>query len=460
MHEPHRNAKAELEVLVRVRQDSCAVRLIVVNVSSAHSQCVHTCALKRYIGLMLTVLRVAAYRNLFSAQVIALLGTGLLTVALGLLAFDLAAGRAGAVLGTALTIKMLAYVFVAPVMAAVVEHLPRKAVLITADLIRAAVALMLPLVDQVWQVYVLVFVLQAASATFTPAFQSVIPVILPRERDYTKALSLSRLAYDLESLVSPVLAAALLVVMSYSNLFIGTVAGFVISALLVLAARLPASPPAARTGSLLHRTTLGSRNFLRIPSLRGLLALNLVVACGTALVLVNTVVYVRDLYNGTNAGVAIALACYGAGSMAVALTTPALLERLTDRTEMVGGSIVVAAGAGAAGVVAMMQPPWALMLLLWAVLGAGTSMINTPSARLLRRAASDSTRSYLFTAQFSLSHACFIITYPVAGWVGAAAGQQAAAFILAALATLGAIAALRLWPADSRADRAAMSFAD
>ncbi|WP_367182099.1 MFS transporter [uncultured Arthrobacter sp.] len=285
-------------------------------------------------------------------------------------------------------------------------------------------------------------------------------MILPRERDYTKALSLSRLAYDLESLVSPVLAAALLVIMSYSNLFIGTVVGFVISALLVLAARLPASPPAARTGSLLHRTALGSRIFLRIPSLRGLLALNLVVACGTALVLVNTVVYVRDLYNGTNAGVAIALACYGAGSMAVALTTPALLERLTDRTVMVGGSIVVAAGMGAAGVVAMMQPPWALMLLLWAVLGAGTSMINTPSARLLRRAASDSTRSYLFTAQFSLSHACFIITYPVAGWVGAAAGQPAAAFILAALATLGAIAALRLWPADSRADRAAMSFAD
>ncbi|WP_367182100.1 hypothetical protein [uncultured Arthrobacter sp.] len=103
---------------------------------------------------MLTVLRVAAYRILFSAQVIALLGTGLLTVALGLLAFDLAAGRAGAVPGTALTIKMLAYVFVAPVMAAVVEHLPRKAVLITADLIRAVVALMLPLVDQMWQVYV------------------------------------------------------------------------------------------------------------------------------------------------------------------------------------------------------------------------------------------------------------------------------------------------------------------
>ena len=54
------------------------------------------------------------YRHLFSAQVIALFGTGLTTVALGLLAYDLAGPRAGAVLGTALTIKMVMYVVIAP----------------------------------------------------------------------------------------------------------------------------------------------------------------------------------------------------------------------------------------------------------------------------------------------------------------------------------------------------------
>jgi putative exporter of polyketide antibiotics len=43
-------------------------------------------------------------------QVVALTGTGLATVALALLAFDLAGEAAGAVLGTALAIKMIAYV--------------------------------------------------------------------------------------------------------------------------------------------------------------------------------------------------------------------------------------------------------------------------------------------------------------------------------------------------------------
>jgi len=169
---------------------------------------------------MIEVLKHPTYARLFSAQVIALLGTGLLTVALGLLAFDLAGDRAGAVLGTAFAIKMMAYVALAPVANAVSEKFPRKAVLIGADLVRAAVALLLPFIDAIWQIYLLIFVLQAASATFTPAFQAIIPDILKDEKDYTKALSLSRLAYDLENLISPALAGLLLTFMSYHWLFV------------------------------------------------------------------------------------------------------------------------------------------------------------------------------------------------------------------------------------------------
>ena len=189
---------------------------------------------------MIEVLRNRTYRALFSAQVIALLGTGMLTVALGLLAFDLAGDAAGLVLGTALTIKMVAYVGVAPLVAALVHRLPKKAVLVGADAVRLAIALMLPFVTETWQTYLLVFVLQSASATFTPAFQSLIPAVLPQARDYTRALALSRLAYDLEALLSPTIAAVLLTVISYNNLFVGTAIGFAGSAVLVLGATLPA----------------------------------------------------------------------------------------------------------------------------------------------------------------------------------------------------------------------------
>ena len=56
---------------------------------------------------MLSVLKNRTYRHLFFAQIVALSGTGLATVALSLLAFQLAEDSAALVLGTALTIKMV-----------------------------------------------------------------------------------------------------------------------------------------------------------------------------------------------------------------------------------------------------------------------------------------------------------------------------------------------------------------
>ena len=222
---------------------------------------------------MLAILADRSYRHLFLAQVVALLGTGLATVALGLLAYDLAGERAGLVLGMVFTIKMVAYVGVAPIAGAFADRVPRRALLVTLDLLRAGAALALPFVTEVWQVYVLIFALQSASAAFTPLFQATIPDVLPEEDRYTRALSLSRLAYDLESLVSPLLAGLLLAVMSYNALFLGTVAGFVASAALVISVLLPRPNPAAPrerraiTPSVMSRAaTSGAQPPPQIPS--------------------------------------------------------------------------------------------------------------------------------------------------------------------------------------------------
>ena len=51
----------------------------------------------------------------------------------------------------------------------------------------------------------------------------------------------------------------------------------------------------------------------------------------------------------------------------------------------------------------------------------------------------------MFAAQVSLSHACFLITDPIAGWVSAEASSAAAAFTLFVLAGIAAAFALWLW---------------
>jgi len=395
---------------------------------------------------MLGVLSNRTYRTLFAAQVVALVGTGLATVALGLLAWDLAGGDAGQVLGTALAIKMIAYVTLSPVAQAFADRVPRRTLLVTLNLIRALVAAALPFVTEVWQIYGLIFLLQAASAGFTPAFQATIPDVLPDEEDYTKALSLSRLAYDLESLLSPMLAAALLTVVSFPVLFGGTVIGFVAAALLVLSVALPWTKPNTEH-DVWTRITRGIRIYLATPRLRALLALSFSVAAAGAMIIVNTVVLVRQDLGLSDEALALTLAAFGAGSMVAALGLPRLLEKRSDRRVMLigaAGMTLALAAIGLAGTVYGLR--WSWLLAAWFLVGVGYSAAVTPFGRLLRRSGHAEDRPALFAAQFSLSHACFLITYPLAGWLQAAHGSLTAVLTLAALSATGLAAGMLLWP--------------
>lgn len=390
---------------------------------------------------MLNVLANRTFRHLFAAQLIALIGTGLATVALGLLAWQLAGEDAGLVLGTALAIKMIAYVTLAPVAAAIAQRLPRRAFLVVLDLVRAGVVLFLPFVTEVWQIYLLIFLLQAASAGFTPAFQATIPDVLPDEADYTNALSLLRLTEDMEQLVSPMLAAALLSVVGFPVLFGGTVLGFVASALLVATVLLPtriAGQPEAFWTSM----TKGVRIYLATPRLRGLMVMELSVAAAGAMVYVNTVVLVQARLGLGEAQVALAFAAFGGGSMLAAVLLPRMLDRLTDRPVMLAGAGLMVAGVAATPLIGSLTA----LMALWAVVGFGFALTQTPIGRILNRSAQAADRPAVFAAQFALSHACWLITYPLAGWVGAGPGLSWAALVLAGVGVIGLFAVLRLWP--------------
>lgn len=370
------------------------------------------------------------------------------TVALGLLAHDLAGANAGEILGAALAIKMVAYIGVAPFASALAARLPRKTLLVSLDMVRACVAASLPFVAEAWQVYALMTVLYVASAAFTPAFQAMIPDLLPDEAEYTKALSLSRLAADLESVASPVLAALLLAVMSYSDLFAGTAVGFVISALFVVSAVLPAVST-SQPRPFLQRLTGGVRLFALTPRLRGLLAVSLATAAGGAMVFVNTVVLVQSHFAMSEQATAWALAAFGGGSMTAAVVLPRLLARLPDRSAMVLGAAVMTT--------ALLSGPWLAvsypaLLALWVVMGFGYSLTITPAGRALRRSSSAGDRPALFAAQFALSHACWLIAYPVAGLVSAEVDPGAAFLVLAGLCATGTIVALLIWPAHDPAN--------
>lgn len=231
------------------------------------------------------------YRHLFLAQVIMLIEIGPAAVALGLLALDLVGADTGAVLGAALVIKMATCIGVAPTTSAFADRVSRRTLLVMLDLVYAATVLVLPFVTEIRRVYVPILVLQSAPAGFTPTFQVIIPDALPKEANYTRVLSLSRLVYSPENLTNPALAAALLTVVSFHSPFLGTAVDFVALTVLTASTVLPEAKQPPRR-NIYERTMRDSRIYPSTPRLRGLLVLGPAVISANAMVIVDTVTLV------------------------------------------------------------------------------------------------------------------------------------------------------------------------
>lgn len=387
------------------------------------------------------------YAHLFAAQVIALLGTGVATVALALLSYDLAGAEAGAVFGTALAIKMGTNVVIAPIAAAVTARLPRRMMLVTSDLVRAVIACAMPFVTSVGQIYVLIFVFQAAAAVFTPLFQASIPELLPEEEDYAAALARARLAYELEGPISPIVAALLLHVLDGHSLFFGTAIGFVVSALLIMRVTLPEARGRQDEG-MVPRLRRGFGMFLSTPRLRGLAALNLAVAVGTAMVTVNTVVLVQFSLGHDDRATGIGFATFGLGVIAGTLMLPRLLRRIADRALMLPGAAMISAAL----LLGTAAPDLWFVLPLWFAIGVGCALAQTPYGFLIRRTvAAPEEKPPLYAAQFAQSHLCLLFAYPLAGWLGAAAGMRLTFAVLGTIAAAAGLVAQRLWPPEDDA---------
>ncbi|MCB0858112.1 MAG: MFS transporter [Solirubrobacterales bacterium] len=391
---------------------------------------------------LLTPLSDPVFRPLYAAQMIGLIGFGLSTVALSLLAFQLEPDNAGQVLGIALGLKMVTFVLVAPMFASAAAAVSRKKLLIWLDLVRAVAIGAIAFVDQVWQVYVLIVVLSAAAAGFTPALQAVIPDIFSDVDRYTEALSLTRTSYELEGLLSPVLAAVLLGFIGFNVLFALNAVAFIASAALIGTVSIPfLRGKGTASGRRLVEVTQGVRQYLRVPRLRGLFAIYFGVAAGSAMVITNTVVFVKEDFGLGDQEVAWALGVAGAGSILVAVAVPRLLRTVRDYSLMlIGGGALTAVLFVLSGIGGI-----ASLLLCWFVIGLSLSLVQTPSGRLIQRSADPEGRPALFAAQFSLSHSCWLITYPLAGFVGAGLGLSTAAITLAIVAGAGTIFAVLFW---------------
>ncbi|WAZ25763.1 hypothetical protein STRCI_007278 [Streptomyces cinnabarinus] len=112
---------------------------------------------------------------------------------------------------------------------------------------------------------------------------------------------------------------------------------------------------------------------------------------------------------------------------------------------MTGAGVLVGCTTAAVTLIAA-SLTWTGTAIIWTVIGIAMALVITPTGKVLRASVGRNAIPEAFAAQFSLSHLAWLITYPVAGWLGTNAGFTLAWSVLAVLAGAGALAALLLWP--------------
>ena len=385
-----------------------------------------------------TLWRNRDFRLLFGAQIISLLGSGVTTVGLALFAYQLTGGvSATAVIGNALTLRILAFLLFSQPAGVIADRVSRKKILIFADLVRFGLLTLFPFITAVWQIYALIFAINAVTAFFTPTFESSVPEVVGDEQ-YVKALSLSRVATDVEAVAAPALAGLLVALFGLRWVFWFDAFTYLVSASLVALVAMPhlkRSLPRISVRSFLTDLTTGTRILLREPSLRQALTLSIAEATAGAAAIVATVSYVRDVLGRGETAFAFVMAGVGLGSslMAVALgrATGRYEKGARDQSILHGrrhkwASRALLVGGLLLGLVLLpdiLKPPLLIFSFLWILNGAGQALIAIPSSTLLAEHTIEGERGRAYAAHFALTHLFWLASYPAVGHAAAKWGS-------------------------------------
>ncbi len=173
------------------------------------------------------------FRRLWGAQIVSEIGDWFYTLAIYNLLLQFT-GRAGSV-ALALVLQVLPQTFVGPIAGVVNDRIRRKHVMITADLARFVIVLMMLLVrtrSMVWVVYPLLLLETVMAAFFEPARSSVIPNINERE-DVILANTLSSATWSVNLVLGASIGGLVAALLGRDAVFILNALSFLASALLI-----------------------------------------------------------------------------------------------------------------------------------------------------------------------------------------------------------------------------------
>jgi MFS transporter, NRE family, putaive nickel resistance protein len=364
---------------------------------------------------MFEVLKNKVFARLYLAQTVNLFGDALTWLGLALLAYDLAGiDGASQVLSFGLLMRVSSFVIFAPFAGILADKVDRKLILVISHLCRMMIVGLLPFVQQVWQFYVLVMLLNVFYAFFTPTFKATIPLIFSDKKFYGKAISLSSATYQLLGVLGPGIAGGFAMWFGARQIFFIDGITFLIAAILIF--MIPSTLKVKsenQSNKGWGDLKTGTFPLFQNKQIRFGLLMQLVAAIVGAQILVNTVTFVKGHLMLGDQEYGIIMSIFGLGATLGALACAYLSKKYRLISIILAGAVAISFSVMPAN-----QLSFFFILPLWLLAGASESFVNIPTETLIAENIPKHEQGRVYGAHFAWSHLWWVIAYPLAGWIG------------------------------------------
>ena len=369
-----------------------------------------------------------SFFRLWVAQVVSAIGDWLGFVAIVAVATRIS-GSAGAI-SLVMSARLVPGFFLAPVAGVLVDRYDRKRIMVTCDLVRAAVLFTIPFVTAIWQLVLASLVLEVATLLWSPAKEASVPNLVPASH-LTTANSLSLVAaygtFPIATLLFALLAKvadalgefdalAVLPVNQESVALYVDVATFALSALFISTLVLPRRAGAAADPGRAVRMDLGQtgrelkegwRFMVTNPVVRAVM-----VAVGTGLIGGGMLVPLGDLFSqrvlgGGSAGFGLLLTALGFG-LAVGVVLISVLQKRLPKVQVFCAAVMAAGVAlGLGATMSTLTPALAAVF----VLGICAGTIYVLGFTILHERVADELRGRVFASLYTLVRLCVLLAF-------------------------------------------------
>ncbi|HET6866165.1 MAG TPA: MFS transporter [Solirubrobacteraceae bacterium] len=375
---------------------------------------------------MLSLLKTPSLRRFFLAHLQSELGTGAAYVALLMVAYERL--HSGWAISLVLLADFVPGIALGATLGALADRLPRRRLMIGADLLRAGAFVGLAVIPWFGATVALALLAGIGSTMYRTTVNAALPGMV-REVERSPATALYGMNCSIGMTVGPALTALVLLLAPATVVLAANGVTFLVSAAVLRTLRIdhdvawPAqSNPASDRTSVWSSTIEGVQAARRIPGVSVLLLIGATSVLAGALMNVAEPLLATGPLHAGSSGFSVLVAVYGA-SMAV---TSAATARAGSRVNRLRRWLLIGIAVQGAGMIgSAAAPSLSFATVSFALTGAGNGLLAGPEIRLLQELASERLLGRVFGLRDALINSAYVLAFVSAGAVLAALGVRA-----------------------------------